>query len=110
MFRTVSSRNCEGGCGSVITCWVRAALRVNRMADFVSDDGADGAIIGRRRGLRIKERWLKDGSREVERILERKIDGVHRLRRHGPFLAIDREAETRDILVVLKQTAAPDVS
>src|SRR6202035_5407275 len=47
---------------------------------------------------------------EVERILQRKIDGVDRLRRHGPLFAIDWEAEACDIAVVIKQAAAPDVA
>ena len=87
-----------------------AAFGVKRVADFVTDDGADGAIVGRGGGLRIEERRLQNGGREVERVLQREIDGIHRLRRHAPFLAIHGTPEARDFAVVLKQAAAPEVA
>src|SRR6266568_4398742 len=63
-----------------------AALGVKGVADLVSDDGTDSAVVGRGGSVGVKERWLQDGGGEVERVLQREIDGVDGLRRHGPFL------------------------
>src|SRR5580704_1410403 len=87
-----------------------AAFGVKCMTDFVSDDSADGAIVGCSRSLRIKKRRLKDGGGEIERVLQREIDRVHGLWRHAPFLAIDWASNAVDIMVVIEQAAAPEIA
>ena len=87
-----------------------AAFGVEGVADLVSDDGPDGAVVGRRRSLRVEERWLENRGREVERVLQRQIHRVDRLRGHRPFLAVNRPAQSRDITVILEKVAAPDVA
>src|SRR3546814_7986883 len=66
---------------------------VEAVADLMPDDGADRSVIRRRIGLGVVERRLEDRGREVERVLQRQVDRVHRLRRHPPFAAIDRSEE-----------------
>src|SRR5271165_4626111 len=74
-----------------------AAFRVKGMADFMADDGTDRAIVGGGRGQRVEERWLENGRRKVQCVLQRKIDGIDRLRGHGPFMAVNRRSQTPDL-------------
>ena len=64
------------------------AFGVEGVGDFVADDGADGAVVGGVGGLGIEERAAEDGGGEVEAVVEREVDGVDGLRRHGPLLAV----------------------
>src|SRR3984885_3535821 len=91
-------------------CVERAALSIERVADLMADDGADGAIVRSRRRGGIEERRLQNRGREVKRILQRQVHRVHRLRRHGPLLPIYELADSRYFRVVVEQSAAPAVA
>src|SRR5437763_15869737 len=65
------------------------ACIVKAMADLVPYGGADRAIVGGGIRLRIEERRVQNGSGGVEFVLERKVQGVNRLRSHPPFVAVD---------------------
>ena len=80
------------------------------MADFVPDDRADGTVVGRCGSQRVKEWRLQDGGREAKSVLQWQVDGVYRLRIHGPFLAVDRCAQTPEFSLILKQAATPNVA
>ena len=58
------------------------ALIVECVADLVTDHGPDCAIVERVIGSGIKEGPLQNRRRKIQCILQRKIDGVNRLRRH----------------------------
>ena len=83
---------------------------VEGVGDLVADDGSDGSVVGGVGSLGIEEGRLEDGGGEVERVVEREVDGVYGLRLHGPFLAIDGGADAVDLVVVLEEVAAPDVA
>ena len=70
-----------------------AALVVETVADFMADDGADGAIVDGVVRVGVEERRLQDGRGEDDFIHRRAVIGVHRLRRHAPLFAVDRFAQ-----------------
>ena len=47
----------------------------------MTDDRSNGTVVADIIGLRIEERGLQDGSREVDAIEQRVLEGVYRLRR-----------------------------
>src|SRR5438270_10876935 len=79
----------------------RRAFTIKRMADLMADHRADGAIVKGRRSFWIVERRLQDGCGEIESILQRQIDGVHRLRGHGPLLAVHIAAQPGDLAMIV---------
>src|ERR1035437_8741257 len=87
-----------------------AAFRIEGVADFVPDYGADGAIVGRSRGKRIEERRLQNRGGKIECVLERQVYRIHRLRRHRPFLPVHWLAEARDLAAIIGQAAPPNVA
>ncbi len=69
------------------------ALIVETMADFVSNHGANCAVVGRRIALRVEERILKNSRGEHDFVEARVVIGVHRLRGHEPLVAVNGLAE-----------------
>ncbi|MNN35791.1 hypothetical protein D3C81_1496540 [compost metagenome] len=59
----------------------------------MADDGADGAIVDGVVRVGVEERRLQDRGGEDDFIHRRAVIGVHRLRRHAPFFAVDRFAQ-----------------
>ena len=80
------------------------------MADLVSDDDADAAIVHRIVRARIKERRLQNRRRKDYFILLRIIVGVDGLRIHLPFVAIDRPAQLRKRVLIVKLGGPQDVA
>ena len=90
---------------------------VEAVADLVADHPADAAIVHRRVGVRIEEGRLQDRRREDDLVVGRVVIGVHRLRRHAPFVLVDRPvhavqlelpAETPHPLDVSEQVVGAD--
>src|SRR6478609_7476238 len=69
------------------------ALVVEAVADLVSDDRPDAAVVGRVVGLDVEEGGLEDGGREDDLVQARVVVGVDRLRGHEPLVAVDGAAE-----------------
>ena len=57
------------------------ALVVEAVSHLVAHDDADGTIVRGIVGLGVEERWLQDGSGEVDAVEQRVIEGVDRLGR-----------------------------
>ena len=77
------------------------ALIVEAVAHFVPDHAADRAVIHRDIIGQRKERLLQDAGRENDLVLHRVVVGVHRLRQHAPFGAVDRLAQLGNIVGLL---------
>ena len=60
-------------------------LVIKAMADFMADNCPNTAVIGCDIGIQIKERWLQDGGRKDDLILDRVVISVNSLRGHQPF-------------------------
>src|SRR5213082_163424 len=86
------------------------ACIVKAMADLVPDGGADRAIVGGGIRLRIEERRVQNGSGEVESVLERKIQGVDRLRSHPPFVAVDGITQLGELMMIFPFLRSPGVA
>src|SRR5215813_11145056 len=71
------------------------ALIIEAVTDFMPDDRAHRSIVICSVRSRIEIWRLKNGSGEVQRILQRQIDGIDGLRRHPPFILINRLIELR---------------
>jgi len=76
----------------------------------MADDRADRAVVDGSRGLRIEERRLQDGRGEIQRILQRQINGVNGLRRHGPLMTVDGLADARDLHVEIPHRGPPRIA
>src|SRR5690242_11864284 len=87
-----------------------AAFCVEGMADFVTDNRTDGAVVERVGRFGVEKWRLENGGREVQRILQRQVDGIHGLRRHRPFTTVNRSPQTRNLPVVFEQATAPQVA
>src|ERR1700733_7848893 len=79
-----------------------AALIVKTVADLVSDDDTDAAIVDG-----IVRAWIKEGRLQYRRrkhnfILLRIVIGVDGLRIHLPFIAIDRPPELGKRVLIVK--------
>src|SRR5579864_3495322 len=102
-----------GGCPPIAQTAVSiegAAFGVKGMADFVTDDRADRAIV---RGVWCigVEKWRLDNcGREIQRILKWQVHGIDSLRGHCPLVSINGLAQARDLTVIFEQAAAPCVS
>ena len=83
---------------------------VEAVADLVTDHGADRAVVGGRVGLGVEERRLENRRRKIQRVLQRQIHRVDRLRRHPPFVAIDRRAEFCLLVLVFVRLGAQTVA
>ena len=83
-----------------------AALVIEAVADLVPDNGAHGAIVVCRVGIRIEIRGLEDGRRKIQCVLQRQIDGVDRLGSHPPLVAIHRLVELGELALVFEQPGA----
>lgn len=70
------------------------------MAQLVTDDHADGAIVDRIIRLQIEVGRLQYGCREDDLVVVRAVVGVHRLRIVEPLLPIHRLMEAGKVLVV----------
>src|SRR6266496_5161729 len=81
------------------------ACIVKAMADLVPDGGADRAIVGGGIRFRIEERRVQNGSGEVESVLERKIQGVDRLRSHPPFVVVDGFTQLGELMMIFHSSA-----
>ena len=79
------------------------------MADLVADDGADGAVVVGGGGLGIEEGRLQDGGREVEAVVEWKVDGVDGLRGHAPLFAVDRFSDAVEGVVIVEEAGVPEI-
>src|SRR5690606_25589605 len=69
-----------------------AALVVVAVQHLVADHRADAAVVEGVVGVGIEERRLQDGGREDDLVGGGAVVGVHRLRAHAPFAAVDRLA------------------
>ena len=87
-----------------------AALIVEAVADLVPDRRSHRAVVRRAGARRIEERRLQDRRREVERILQREVDGIDRLRRHPPLGAIHGLMQLRELPVIFEERRPLDVS
>ena len=86
-----------------------AALIVKAVADLMSDDRANAAVVDRVVGLRIEERGLQNRSRKHDLVHLRIVIGVDRLRRHLPLAPIDGLAELADFVAIIEARRAHDV-
>ena len=68
------------------------------------------AVVDRVVGVRVEERRLQDRRREHDLVELGVVVGVDRLRRHAPFVAIDRLAELGDVAVVFELVRAHHVA
>ncbi len=89
---------------------VLRSLVVEAVADLVADHGADAAVVHRVVGLHVEERRLKDRGGEDDLVHPRVVVGVDRLRRHEPFVAIDRLAQLGELAIDLEGGRALDVA
>src|SRR5436853_7550628 len=80
---------------------------VETMADLMSNGGAGGTVVGRSVGVRIEKWRLQNCSREVESVLERKIEGINGLRIHPPFSAVDRVTQLGELMMVFPFVRSP---
>ena len=79
------------------------------MADLVTDYHADTAVVRCVVGLRIEE-WRAQNSRGEHNLVSgRHIVGVHSLRRHQPFVLINRVASAIDHEIAVKGGGAAQV-
>ena len=85
------------------------ALVIEAMSHFVSDDGANPAVINCVVGIGVEERRLQNSSRENDLIHVRVVIRVHRRRCHAPFGAIDRFADLLKLAVDLEIFSADRV-
>ena len=60
-------------------------LVIKAVADFMADNRTDSAVIGCDICFQIKERWLQDGGRKDDLVLDRVVISVNGLRGHQPF-------------------------
>ncbi len=66
------------------------ALVVEAVPDLVPDDRADRTVVRGRIAFCREERRLQDRGREHDLVEPGVVVRVHRLRRHEPFVAVDR--------------------
>ena len=78
------------------------ALVVEPVAHLMADHRADAAVIHRRIRGRVEERRLQDARGEDDFVERGIVIGVHRLRRHAPFLAVGGLADALDFFLVAK--------
>src|SRR5262249_34105919 len=78
-------------------------LIIKAVADLVTDDSSHGSVIVGGVGCRIEVRWLENRGWKIQRILQRQINGVYRLRSHPPLSAVDRLVKFRELPVILEQ-------
>src|SRR5207244_10033462 len=80
-----------------------AALVIKAVADFVADDCSNRTVVVCSIRVGIEEWRLEKRGWKIQRILNGKIHGVHRLRRHPPLSTIDRLVKLLALTPILKQ-------
>ena len=75
----------------------------------MADHHADGAVVDRVIGIGVVERRLENGRREADLVGRGIVVGVDRLRRHEPFVLVDRLAELAQIVERAPQARGLDV-
>ena len=88
---------------------VVAALVVETVGEFVSDDHSDGAVVGGIVSVELEERRLEDSCGEADFVGGGVVVGVDGLRRHLPFVAIDGLVDFAHIVGHIELVAADDV-
>src|SRR6185312_4282192 len=83
---------------------------IKAMADFVPDDNSLRSVIAGRIAMGLEKRRLQPRRRKVQRVLQGKIDSVDGLRRHPPFVGINRLPQLCDLGLISKQTRSFRVS
>src|SRR4051812_21373059 len=91
-------------------CVELAALVVEAVTDLVADDRANRTIPRGGARLRVVERWIEDCGREVQRILNRQVDRVDRLRIEPPLAAIRGLPKLLEAVLVVEQLSALGVA
>ncbi|CAB4933943.1 unannotated protein [freshwater metagenome] len=89
---------------------VFGTLVVESVPDLVPDDGSDSAVVGCVVGLGVEERRLQNGCGKDDFVHPGVVVGVDGLRRHEPFVAIDRSAELVEITLIVGFVAAAVVA
>src|SRR5690606_17100416 len=69
-----------------------ASLIVKSVTDLVTDNRADSPVVHGVFSIEVKVRRLQNGSREYDFIKRWIVVSVYRLRRHHPFVAVNRLA------------------
>ena len=85
---------------------VFAALIVEAVADLMADHRADAAIIHGVVGIGIEEGRLQNRRRKDDLVQRGIVIGVHGLRRHAPFAAVDRLIEPHQLAIPFEFRAA----
>ena len=88
---------------------VLRTLVIEPMADLMTDDGSDGAVVDGIVGAHREERRLQDRSREHDLVHLGVVVGIDHLRRHEPLVAIHRVAKLGDVAIVLESTGSHHV-
>ena len=89
---------------------VLRALVVEAVADLVTDDRADAAVVLGRVGVGVEERPLQDAGREADLVGARVVVGVHGLRQHEPLVAVDGRADLAQLAVGLERRGGEHVA
>ena len=72
------------------------------MADLMSDDRANAAVVDCVVGFRIEERRLQNRGRKHDLVHLRVVIGIDCLRGHLPLFPIDRLAELADVVAIIE--------
>ena len=86
-----------------------AALIIEAVRKFVTDNSAGCAVIDRGIGIRIENRRLKNSRRE-NNVAQASVVSIVRLRRHTPIGPIDRAREATSVKIPIQCRAALDVA
>src|SRR5437588_4771678 len=86
------------------------AATIEAVADLMPNSSAGSTVVGRGIGVRIEKWLLQNCSGKVESVLERKIEGIDRLRSHPPFSAIDRATDLGELMMVFPFVRTPCVA
>ena len=78
---------------------VLAARVVEGVADFMAKGDAQQAVVDRVFRFHVEEWRLQDRGRYRDRVQRRAVAGVDGLRRHRPFVAVDRFAQLGQVLL-----------
>src|SRR5438046_10631604 len=87
----------------------RPALIGEAVGELVADDAAGAAVIDRRIGIRVKNRRLKNASREYD-IAQTSIVSIVGLRRHTPITSVNRSSKTTCVKIPVEGRATFDVA
>src|SRR5205085_4997584 len=90
-------------------CIDLAALIVEAVSKFVTDNPAGCAIINCGIGIRVENRRLKNSGRK-DNVAQTTVVSIIRLRRHAPIRAIDRTEKAAGVKTPIKLCASSDVA